>query len=202
MRCLYQIPSELRELSGSGGKVEESEWMEGGHQENENLNWAKLILTARDRSSKHRASMGAHQVLCVCVIAWSSIFLWNSWVVNEWDANFLAFSWGSFPSLVLPCLALMQWFLFYLIIFYLVKNKLINKLEDLPPKKDTGHFIYNISILPTPYQGAIHLLLSSFSFTLASSVSHFYINCTMLALPGKNITFGVEAKCLDETRNE
>lgn len=37
------------------------------------------VWAHRDWSSKHRAYTGLHQVLCVCIIAVSLAFLWDSW---------------------------------------------------------------------------------------------------------------------------
>jgi hypothetical protein len=48
-----------------------------------------------------------------------------------------------------------------------------------------------------PYEEALHQ-----PSLYWASVSHLQINCTMQLLPGKNATFGVKSKCLDETRDE
>jgi hypothetical protein len=76
-----------------------------------------------------------------------------------------------------------------------------SKINDEPRIKshwlDPGHFLYVFSFLSMPYEEALHQ-----PSLYWASVSHLQINCTMQLLPGKNATFGVKSKCLDETRDE
>lgn len=76
----------------------------------------------RDWSSKHRADLSLHEVLCICIIPFSLVFLWHSWVCGSimWVSESSACSWDSLLSVGLPGPALILYLLFYLIFYFVI----------------------------------------------------------------------------------
>lgn len=80
----------------------------------------QLIWTHRDWSTKDTAYMGLAQVLCMCIMAFSLVLSWDSWVCQQVGLSFtylvlelFYFCWFAFPNFDVM-------FFFYLIMFYLV----------------------------------------------------------------------------------
>lgn len=95
---------------------------DGGYQKNKAswINWLRLISTHRYRSSKRRTYLALHQDVCVYIIAFSLVFLWESWTCELLDLWFLylllgipSFCWAALPSLCVIS------FLFYCILLFL-----------------------------------------------------------------------------------
>jgi hypothetical protein len=54
-------------------------------------------------ANMHRADTGLHQVLSICNIDSSSVFLWDFWVCKQVGLGFLCLLLVSFPSVGLGC---------------------------------------------------------------------------------------------------
>lgn len=116
----------------------------------------QLIWTHRDWSTKDTAYMGLAQVLCMCIIAFSLVLLWDSWVCQQVGLSFMYlvlelfyFCWFAFPNFDVMVFV-------YLIMFYLVMfgSYLENNLKKSTHTNDKK-FIYS----PKPLLKALILSL-------------------------------------------
>jgi hypothetical protein len=77
---------------------------------------SKQCIQAQRLKQQAQGLPGLHQVLCVCIIAFSLVFYGTPDCENDRVSDSCACSWDSLPPVGLPCLTSIGWVLLYFLI--------------------------------------------------------------------------------------